>query len=114
MNPLFVLGVFTLGAGAGGFCILLQQRGVRSRFHKEIAVQLDKALFDPIRRGKEPAHSGSISTIPLVGHRRPTDVSNAIKVDAKRHVKANKGWWRNCAWLVRKTGGRNALGRVES
>jgi hypothetical protein len=44
------LGVFMLGAGAGGLCILLQQMGIRSRMKKEITNQLDKALFGPIRQ----------------------------------------------------------------
>jgi uncharacterized membrane protein len=50
MDPLLILGILTLGAGAGGLCVLLQQRGIRDRFHKEITDELDKALFGPVRR----------------------------------------------------------------
>jgi hypothetical protein len=50
MDPLLILGIFTLGASAGGLCVLLHQRGIRSKFHKEITDQLDKALFGPVRR----------------------------------------------------------------
>lgn len=88
MNPLFVLGIFTLGAGAGGLCVWVQQRGIRSRFRKEITDQLDKALFDPIRRKKNPSVHGRISTVvPFARHRR-NDISNVIKGDSKRHVKS--------------------------
>lgn len=41
-----------LGAGSGGLCVFLQQRGIRVRFRKEITDQLDEALYGPIRRRK--------------------------------------------------------------
>ena len=52
MNPLFILGVFMLGASTGGLCVLLHQMGIRAKFRDEIEDQLDKALFDPLRRYK--------------------------------------------------------------
>jgi uncharacterized membrane protein len=52
MNSLLIVGSFVLGAGSGGLCVFLQQRGIRDRFHKEITDQLDRALFGPIRRWK--------------------------------------------------------------
>jgi hypothetical protein len=50
MNSLFILSVFILGASAGGLCVLLHQMGIRAKFRDEIEDQLDKALFDPVRR----------------------------------------------------------------
>jgi hypothetical protein len=50
MDPLLILGIFVLGAGAGGFCVLVQQTRIRAKFQNEIETQLDKALFDPVRR----------------------------------------------------------------
>jgi uncharacterized membrane protein len=53
MDPLLIVGVFMLGAGSGGFCVFLQQRGIRDRFRREIIDQLDEALFGPIRRWRQ-------------------------------------------------------------
>lgn len=53
MDRLLIVGVFMLGAGSGGLCVFLQQRGIRERFHKEITSQLDKALFGPLRRWRQ-------------------------------------------------------------
>jgi hypothetical protein len=53
MDRLLIVAVFMLGAGSGGLCIFLQQRGMRDRFYKEITGQLEKSLFDPIRRRRE-------------------------------------------------------------
>jgi hypothetical protein len=50
MNPLLIIGIFILGAGVGGLCILLQQRGLRAKFSNEIEDKLDRALFEPLRR----------------------------------------------------------------
>jgi len=53
MFPLLIVGVFMLGAGSGGLCVFLQQRGIRARFHKEITDQLDQALFGHIRQWRQ-------------------------------------------------------------
>jgi len=50
MDPLLIVGIFTLGAGAGGLCIFLQQRSIRARFLKEITDELERALFGSIHR----------------------------------------------------------------
>jgi hypothetical protein len=50
VDRFLMLGVFMLGTGVGGLCILLQQMGIRSRLKKEITNQLDKALFGPVRQ----------------------------------------------------------------
>ena len=53
MNSLLIVGSFMLGAGSGGFCVFLQQRGLRDRFHKEITLQLDQALFGLMRQRRQ-------------------------------------------------------------
>jgi hypothetical protein len=50
MEPLVILGIFMLGAGSGGLCVLLHQRGCRSKLQEKLEDQLDKALFNPGRR----------------------------------------------------------------
>jgi uncharacterized membrane protein len=50
MAPLLIVGVFILGAGAGGLCVMVQQIGIRSEFQKELENQFDKALFDSVRQ----------------------------------------------------------------
>jgi hypothetical protein len=52
MDSLLIVGVFVLGASIGGLCVLLHQIGIRSQFKDEIEDQLDKALFDPVRRNR--------------------------------------------------------------
>jgi hypothetical protein len=52
MNSLLIVGIFALGASAGGLCVLLQQMGIRARFRNEIEDQLERALFDPVRRNR--------------------------------------------------------------
>lgn len=52
-NTLLILGYFMLGAGSGGLCVFLQQRGIRARFRKEITDQLDQAVDGPIRRRRQ-------------------------------------------------------------
>jgi tRNA1(Val) A37 N6-methylase TrmN6 len=50
MDYLLILGIFTIGAGAGALGIFLQQRSIRARFYKEIKDQLEQALFARRRR----------------------------------------------------------------
>jgi hypothetical protein len=46
------VGIFILGAGAGGLGVLLHQMVLRAKLQNEIEDQLKKALFDPIRRNR--------------------------------------------------------------
>jgi hypothetical protein len=64
MNPLFILGVFILGASTGGLCVLLHQMGVRAKFRDEIEDKLDKALFDPVRRKESSLFRSTLSDRP--------------------------------------------------
>ena len=50
MDALLIVGVFLLGAGSGGMCVMIYQRGLRSEFKKELEDQFDKALFESVQR----------------------------------------------------------------
>jgi hypothetical protein len=87
MNPLLILGIFTLGAGAGGFCVLLQQRSLRSQFYKEIADQLDEALFGAVRRKKEPH---PIDSEPRANNKRRVNKCPPKNLLRKQPVNSNQ------------------------
>ncbi len=61
MDALLIVGVFLLGAGSGGMCVMAHQRGLRSAFKRELEDQFDKALFESVRRKR-------LAEIPPRGH----------------------------------------------
>jgi hypothetical protein len=50
MDTLLIVGVFILGAGSGGLCVMIHQKSLRSAFKKELEDQIDKTLFESVRR----------------------------------------------------------------